>query len=228
VRAVQKAIADSADKITGDITLTTANAQTIVTELTRLQDECFVNYAPDVIAVTAAALKLDEVKLRASISAELRPSIEGVNFVVGIYNWLVYHRRNMRQTEADFTAATGAAWNRVRYFSTEEDADDISVVVLDSANLRPDAITDVLIRLKPGVEAPCRAALATGAAIPYGDNLVDDHHGDCWRGAHARDYRAIVEGGNRGVADRRQLPLGPSPRELPLLVPSATVPLDGR
>jgi hypothetical protein len=217
VRALQKAIFDSSDKVTGGIMLTTTDAQTILTEMTRLRDECFVNFTPDVITVTAAALKVNEANLRASIPADLRASIEGMNFVVGIYNWLQYHRRNMREIEAAFTAATGAAWSRVRYFSTEEDADDTSVVVLDSAGLRPDAITDVLLRLKPGVEAPCRTALAAGGAIAYGENLVDDHHGDCWRGAHARDYRAIVEAGNRGIADRKQLPLGPSPRELPLL-----------
>jgi Peptidase family M48 len=220
VRALRKAIFDSANKLTGDITLTTTDAQTILTEMTRLRDECFVNFAPDVIAVAAAALWADEARLRASIPADLRPSIEGVNFIVGIYNWLQYHRREMREIEAAFTTATGAAWNRVRYFSTEEDADD-EVHAFD-------AITDILLRLRPGVEAPCRAALAAGGAIPYGDNLVDDHHGDCWRGGHARDYRALVEAGNRGVADRRQLPLGPLPRELPLLVPSSTVLLDGR
>jgi Peptidase family M48 len=228
VRQIQKEISDSIDKISGDITLAATAPQTILTAMTRLRDECFVNFTPDVITVAAAAFEVDESVIRKLVPADLLPMIEDANFVVGIYNWLQYNRRTMRELEAAFTAATGAAWNRVRYFSTEEDADDVSVVVLDSADLRPDAITDVLLRLKVGVEAPCRAALAAGGAIPYGDNLVDDHHGDCWRGAHARDYRAIVEGGNRGVADRRQLPLGSFPGELPVLMPSSTVPLDGR
>lgn len=228
VRALQKAVADSADKITGGITLTATDAQTILTEMSRLRDDCFINFAPDVITVTASALKVDEAKLRASISAELRPTIEGQNFVVGLYNWLLYHRRKMRELEAAFTTATGAPWSSVRYFSTEEDADDTAVVVLDSAQLRPDAATDVLLRLTPGVEAPCRAALAAGGPIAYHDNLVDDHHGDCWRADHARAYRAVVEAGARGVADRRQRPLGPAPRTLPIAVPSATVALDGR
>ena len=52
--------------IVGDTiaSITATAPQTILTAMTRLRDECFVNFTPDVITVAAAAFEVDESVIR--------------------------------------------------------------------------------------------------------------------------------------------------------------------
>ncbi|MCX5744713.1 MAG: M48 family metalloprotease [Proteobacteria bacterium] len=190
---IRAAIAGTLDKLTSGTTLTANDTQAILTAMTNLRDQCFVNFTGgDPVHVLAQVYQLDEAAFRATLAPELRAKIDGKEFVSGLYNWVLYDRRRMRETEAAFQASTGQPWTQLRYFSTEEDADDTSVIVLAKAGLQADAISDVILKLQPGVEAPCRAALAGATAIPYGDRLTDDHHGDCWRADHAARFEIHV------------------------------------
>jgi len=90
-------------------------------------------------------------------------------------------RAKMRAIEAKFVRDTGRPWSALRYFSTEEDADNTSVPVLRGAGLEPTGLGDFLGAFLGATEAACRQVIASDNVPPYGTDLVDDHHGTCWR-----------------------------------------------
>jgi hypothetical protein len=110
-------------------------------------------------------------------------------------------RAAMRATEASLEAATGRPFNAVRFYSQEEEADDVSAHLTKKNNLAEQGVSGFLFAAMNEEKPLCEAALATGRAPSYGRYLIDDHHADCWRVWHARQIsegsgtdRAFVPG----------------------------------
>jgi hypothetical protein len=99
-------------------------------------------------------------------------------------------RRQMRTAQETFAMESGRPWSALRFYSYEEQADDNAVRIMKSADLDAAAIvkSEFLFYLE-GEAAACEQALSSGS-VPYGVNYVDEHHGDCWRIAHAAQMAA--------------------------------------
>lgn len=198
------------------VTLSGTNAGQVITQvLGDLQAQCFAGFTQDALAVFAKIHGVDEAAVRAAAPAELRALIEGKHFIQGIYNWVAYDRMKMRDIEAAFATQHGQPWARLRFFSTEEAADDSSVATLARMGLPADGIGRILPRLVEGLEAQCRPLVDGNQAIPYGEDLTDAHHGTCWRAGHAKaraaavPRRAAVRGLVLAPAGRPRSPFAP-------------------
>src|SRR5262249_42764903 len=73
-------------------------------------------------------------------------------------------------------------WTALRYYSSEEDADDTSVLVLRGTKFAPAAIGDFFLSIIPGpAGAQCKTMADARAVPPYGVDLSDEPHGTCCR-----------------------------------------------
>jgi hypothetical protein len=207
------AILQTRDPLSLGIALNSTAPMTIVNVLTKLRDECFMGVTGDAITHVARVTNTPEAQLRASLPAEIRAAVEGNTVIVGIHNWVNRERIKMREAEARFQMMTGQPFSRARYFSTEEAADDSSVVTLDAMGLPADGIGLLLPRLQ-NIEETCRPMVNAGAAIPYGEDLTDDHHATCWRAGHAKQVAANIS--PRVVVKQ---PLGPMPQRARYFAP---------
>ncbi len=97
-------------------------------------------------------------------------------------------REKMRTEAAAFEHDLGTPWTAARYFSTEEQADDMSVRVSKAQRFAAPGVSLLMHRLLDD-PALCDAAVAHDA-VPYGVRLDDSHHATCWRIAHARQLAA--------------------------------------
>jgi hypothetical protein len=100
-------------------------------------------------------------------------------------------RAALRAIETDFTAATGAPWSALRFFSTEEEADDYAARIAAHQHLATEGSAAPSVAYLAETKPVCEAAIAAGTT-PYGQRLTDDHHGDCWRLMHARQVMAAA------------------------------------
>lgn len=94
-------------------------------------------------------------------------------------------RKAQRNAEYTFTAQTGEPWSALRFYSYEEEADDYSFHIGRAHGLTGVGIIATMQTVLSTKLPACEAALADGP-VPYGKNLLDDHHAPCWRIAHAR------------------------------------------
>ena len=95
------------------------------------------------------------------------------------------HRATSRAAADSFAGATGDDWSRLRYFSVEEDADDVSTMVMHGAGLDPTSIASFFRTV--GLSAEVRAACDAALPFPgYGVDLEDPHHAVCWRIGHVQ------------------------------------------
>lgn len=180
----------------GSVNLASTAPTTIVDVLNQLTSECFMGVTGDAIHFTALALAIDEATLRGSLSAEVRTAVEGKAVIAGFYNWVALERTHMRDVQTRFQTLTGTAWGRLRYFSTEEAADDSSVSSMAALGLSGDLIGSALVKLEK-IEAMCQPLVDGGQPIPYGENLIDTHHATCWRAGNARRFADRVAGAPR-------------------------------
>lgn len=75
-------------------------------------------------------------------------------------------------------------WDSIRYFSFEEDADDITVDVL-ALGRDPEASKEFpSFALPPDAADGCADVLRGAQVSGYGDNLLEEHHARCWRIVH--------------------------------------------
>jgi len=100
-------------------------------------------------------------------------------------------RGKLAAIEGQLTRDLGQPWSAVRYFSTEEQADDISVRMTQAAKLPDPGVSGFMLDAIGDQRAACEQHIA-GGTVPYGINLVDTHHGTCWRVAHARQLAMPV------------------------------------
>ena len=109
--------------------------------------------------------------------------------------------RRMRGIESMLVTDTGRDTRSLRYYSTEEAADDSTVPVLEGMGLPPDAVGEFFLATLPeAAQGACAEVLGRAEVPPYGD-LIDEHHANCWRAYHVE---ALAEGGaDTGTALRR-------------------------
>jgi len=100
----------------------------------------------------------------------------------------VAERRAALRALAAELAQKGTPVGKLRYFSYEEQADDFSVRVTHDAGLSTVGSSAFAVKVLGAKAAECQALRANNA-VPYGD-LLDAHHGLCWRLAHMHQYKA--------------------------------------
>jgi hypothetical protein len=105
---------------------------------------------------------------------------------------LVQKRRSqLHRIEEAFTARTTAPWTALRYYSYEEEADDYSVRIGTAHGVDEVGVSATMFAVLGDARPACEAVLAA-PPVPYGINLLDDHHAPCWRIAHARQLAAML------------------------------------
>lgn len=193
--AIANGIASQMDPLSGEITVTADVPATVDQAMATLDTACFEGQSRDLIDVIAQI----NGQTTEAAEAAMQPSdvalVKGVSVVDGFSALLLDRRSKLRQVEAELIANTGHPWRSLRYFSTEEDADDVSVRVLRAANVEPPyAVGDFLVSfLDADGKARCNDLLARGVVPPYGADLVDEHHGTCWRAHHARQFSELPD-----------------------------------
>jgi hypothetical protein len=213
LQSVWTQIAQAKNPLDGSVTLAMTAPMTITTVLTKLRDECFAGVTGDAITHIARFYNTDEAALRARMPAELKMGVEGVHLVNGFFTLCSRERLKMREAQARFTTLTGLPWTRLRYYSTEEAADDSSITSLDAMGLPPEGI-GLLLPSLANIEAACRPLVDGNQPIPYGENLIDDHHATCWRAGHVKAAAVKLAGTSARIVPR---PLGPTRTRLPLI-----------
>ncbi|MBA3502111.1 MAG: M48 family metalloprotease, partial [Deltaproteobacteria bacterium] len=168
------------------VSIDAATASQIVTVMNKLRTDCFAGEQDDAIELVADHFDVGASSVRGSLSAEYRAGIEGKDFITGIDHWVKLDRAALREIEQGYAQAIGQPWSRLRYFSTEEAADDSSVYTMRAGGFVADTLGRILPSLSK-VEAECRPLVdGNDLAIPYGEDLTDDHHGTCWRAGHVK------------------------------------------
>ncbi|HEY0252672.1 MAG TPA: hypothetical protein VGC41_14150, partial [Kofleriaceae bacterium] len=110
-----------------DASLTVTPASTIEADLAALATTCFTSSFPyDVLDIGAQVSHLTRAQFMAQLDAHTLSLVENVPFMTGIEAVVNDRRTTMRAAEQMFAQATGTPWTGLRYFSYEEDADDVS------------------------------------------------------------------------------------------------------
>lgn len=140
----------------------------------------------------------------AAMPAADRALVDGKHVLDGLAALVASRRAAMRAAEAQLATETGRPWSALRFFSYEEDADDVTVPVLRAAGFTPTGNGEFLtFALAPAVRARCTAELDAGRVPPYGIDLTDEHHATCWRAYH---IDAIADRGERALRAHRLRP----------------------
>ena len=174
-------------EVKGDISALTDQA------LTALQSECVPTFDKTFIDVASDVFGKTPAELEADLTPDELAQVTGKHAVDAIASLTRFERARMRDIEAAFER-DHAPWSSLRYFSSEEDADDTSVLVLRGTKYQPAAISEFFLSLMPGnVSKQCQTMVDSRDVPPYGVDLSDEHHGTCWRAYHANafaDYEA--------------------------------------
>ncbi len=191
--AAQDAATANPDPLDGSLTsdLSTIAPQ-ISDALAAMRDQCLPNYPYDVIDVGAALSMMTREQFQATLEPRDVDLVAGKHFIDGLTALVEDRRASMRDAEAAFQTASGEPWSQLRYFSVEEDADDVSTIVMRAAHKDPDAMSKffLAVGLAPDAASACSAKVASG--LPgYGVDLTDEHHAVCWRVGHQQ--RAATE-----------------------------------
>ncbi len=192
------------------------------TVLAAVRDQCLADFHDSFIQVVAGIAGVTPDQLKATLSAEDLAMVEGVHFIDAIAALAIDRRTKMRATESAFATAAYVGWDRLRFYSTEEAADDATVPVLHEIPLDPQGLGSFFLRalLDPDTSTTCSGILASHETPPYGADLSDEHHATCWRVDHVR---ALAESGALYPHDDdpsqylRLAPTAPPPR--PRLIP---------
>jgi hypothetical protein len=213
INALSIELGGKIDPISGAVVGLDASFKTRVDNaFTLLRTDCLPNFTMSFVEVVASIAGVTPDQIEASLSDEDKQLVRDKHVVEAIRVLGEDRRAKLRAIEADFARQTGVPWTAVRYFSTEEDADDTSVPVLRNAGLAPTGLGDFLANVLPAEQqAKCRALIDDGKVPPYGADLVDDHHGTCWRVYHIGAYAKHTD----KAAMTARLPVdAPAPKRL--------------
>jgi hypothetical protein len=208
-------VAATVDPISGKLAIAPNLASRVDQTIAAVKAGCFASFDVDLIGVMAVASGTTP----AAIEAVMQPSdialVKGKNVIDGLSALVIDRRAQMRTLESELASKAGKQWSKLRYFSTEEDADDVSVYVLRGANIQPEAIGPFLVSFLTG-DGPARCAdlLARRELPPYGEDLADDHHSTCWRAHHVRQLSE--HDAKAAHVAKSPLPSVPMPRRLPI------------
>ncbi|MGE0867593.1 MAG: M48 family metalloprotease [Kofleriaceae bacterium] len=198
-------------------------APAITSGLATLRNECMAGFTADFIDVLAELAGVPRATIEPQFSAEDRALVAGKHVVDGVTAVIKDRRSKMRAAEAAFSQATGRPWSALRYFSTEEDADDVTVPVLRAAGLNPTGAADFFFSaFEPSDASRCQSLLASGQVPPYGVDLLDEHHGECWRAFHI--HQVADQAGSKRAPVRTARAVD----DLPPRIPSVKRPGDYR
>lgn len=185
--ALQAAVTGTRDPLDDSITTDLAPlAPQIDGALTAMRDQCLADFPYDVIAVGASIAQVTPQQFEAALDPHDVALVKGKHFIDGLTALVGDRRAAMRDAEAGFVTATGQPWTQLRYFSYEEDADDVSAMVMAAAHRAPTGMAAFLRSVLGDPAGPlCDARVADG--LPgYGVDLTDEHHATCWRIAHVQ------------------------------------------
>jgi hypothetical protein len=212
-------VAGATDPISGEVTVAANLATRVDNAMAQLKSQCFASFTTDIIGVIATMTGQTPAAIEAAMQPDDIALVKGKNVVDGFAAVVLDRRAKMRALESELQAKTGHAWTTLRYFSTEEDADDVSVSVLRDAGIDPpDAIGPFLASFLPGDgRARCEDMIAKRVVPPYHADLSDEHHGTCWRRHHAKQFAEEGDGASSSArAVKHVEPTIRAPKPLPL------------
>jgi hypothetical protein len=190
----------SRDPLDSHLTIDLAQARTRATAaLTALRTECLAGFTRSFIEVLAALSNTTPAAIEAALDANDRALVTGKHVIDAIAALVADRRARMRATEQDFERATDEPWTHLRYFSYEEDADDVAVTVLRASHVDPAGNATFLRSALPAeARTRCDAVLDANQVPHFGVDLFDEHHSTCWRVYHSRamadrDYVALKQ-----------------------------------
>jgi hypothetical protein len=179
-------IASSVDPFDSHLTIDLAQLSWRTTAaLTALRNQCLPGFTRSFVEVAAALGQTTPQAVEANLTPHDRALVTGKHVIDAIAALIADRRAQMRDTQDAFERTTGEPWSALRYYSTEEDADDTSVTVLRGAQLDPAGNAHFMrSALSAETRARCDATLASGEVPAYGEDLTDEHHATCWRIYH--------------------------------------------
>ena len=163
-------------------------------QLVAMRDACFMGVTGDAITHLATVSGRSEASLRAAMPVEMRTVIEAQTVITGWFNAVLEGRKKLREIEASFQTMTGVPWGRLRYFTTEEAADDSAARTMVELGMTPEGGSLLLINDNAALASVCTPMLAGTTQVPYGQHLQDEHHATCWRAKHQAQIGADTSG----------------------------------
>lgn len=187
IDAVRTAITAAQNPIGGSLDFSNERAQQVDAALATLQNECLASFQLGVIEVMAQLGMTTPDKVEAALAPHDVALVKNKPFVAGLSALVADRRLTMRATEDMLYASANQAWSQLRYFSTEEDADNVSVEVMRAAHKDPASLQQFFQALVPApVSSACDEVLRLNGFPPYGVDLTDSHHAVCWRMGHVK------------------------------------------
>jgi hypothetical protein len=226
IGAIVTEVGGTLDTLSGKVTVAATIPNRVDQAMATLKSACFGAFTTDLIGVLAAVQGVPPAMIEAALAPEDVALVKGKHVIDGFAALVIDRRAKLRQLESDLASKVGKQWSLVRYFSDEEDADDVSVIVLRSADVKPPhALGGFLTLFLPqDAQARCSDLLARREVPPYGLDLNDEHHGYCWRSHHVRQFAEHLEKeapstSPRATATPAQMPSFAPPRPLPIKRP---------
>lgn len=183
-----------------------------------LRDECLAGSTATIFDILAVQLGTTPDVLRSAIPADDLALLDDKPVIDAIQALTRDRYATIHAIDDALQSRSGAGIESLRYYSTEEAADDVTVPVLRQAGLHPDGLSSFFLAiLPPDDRAACSAILDAGEVPPYGVDLTDNHHATCFRAWHLRQLAAATGGGE---AERRA-PRPELERQLEALRPGA-------
>jgi hypothetical protein len=204
-----------------------ALSETQNTVLINLRDQCMAGLTDSYITILADINDKTEQEIRDEMSDEDEALVEGRHFIEAMAFLGNDRRVKMRAVAEAFTADTGEPWSRARQYTTEEEADDATIPILTAMGRDPAGMGPGLMLLDDeNTQSQCNQLLA-GSGPPYGADLLDEHHANCWRVFHVNqlaDSGRLTDGAS-ALRRRAPAPTARPSRYKPLPYPPS--PADG-
>jgi hypothetical protein len=215
---VNAAVDAATDPVSGAPSLPDAFGDRVDAAFTALRDECLVGFDTTFVQIVAELGGTTPDVIEASLSPEDKALIADKHVVDAIAALTAARRTKMRAIEDAAPAQLSVPWSAMRFYTEEEAADDVTVPVLRGAGLDPEGLGTFFLEtlMSPAAADACRPVLASGAVPAYGNDLLDTHHGNCWRTFHvgavaASNGRSTVRRLGAPHPLRTTLPIPPVP-----------------
>lgn len=191
--------------------------------LVAVRDQCMPALTDSYVEILADINGKTIDEMRQILPDEDEALVEGKHFIGAIATLLDDRRAKMRALEAAFASDTGQPWTRARQYTSEEEADDATIPVLAAMGRAPDGIGPGLALLDDETARSACTELLSSGIPPYGADMIDDHHANCFRIFHVRELAASGLLTDGSSALRRPAPASArrAPRYRPLPYPTS-------
>ncbi|HEX5061234.1 MAG TPA: hypothetical protein VFV99_17830, partial [Kofleriaceae bacterium] len=175
ISSLRSALASSRDALGGQLTLDLSQMPVRVRDsLVALRDECMPGVTTSFVESLARLFGTTPADITQSMTDHDLQLVTGKHVVDALATLATDRRTRMRTLE--HSVPQSRPWSLARYFSTEEDADDVAVMVLRAAGRDAESYSAAAVSLvaKDGsaAEARCKSLLAAGTVPPYGVDLT--------------------------------------------------------